>query len=61
MLGYQFAADHCRGVDFFFYQDDDIFMKFDAFFQAQDLNRNSPFMICPMGGAAGRAEVREQL
>ena len=51
MLGYQFAADHCKNVDFFFYQDDDIFMKFDAFLDSQDLSNPNPFMICPMGGS----------
>ena len=56
MLGYQFAADNCHAVNYFFYQDDDIFMTFDSFFDSQDLSTENPFMICPMGGAAGRAE-----
>ena len=51
MLGYQFAADHCTNVNFFFYQDDDIFMKFDSFLDTQDLTSPDPFMICPMGGS----------
>ena len=33
MLGYQFAVHNCANVDLFFYQDDDIFMRFDEFFK----------------------------
>ena len=56
MVGYQFANDHCRNVDFYFYQDDDIVMKFDQFLETQKLDRQDPFMICPMGGTAGRED-----
>ena len=55
MLGYQFAVHNCANVDLFFYQDDDIFMRFDDFLQkniipSRDVKK--PFMICPMGGSA---------
>ena len=57
MLGYQFAVHHCQNVDLFFYQDDDIFMRFDEFLHynidvRKDRNVNNPFMICPMSGPA---------
>ena len=55
MLGYQFAVHNCANVDLFFYQDDDIFMRFDEFLEKNitpSRDVKSPFMICPMGGSA---------